>query len=254
MYFAYLDEFGHVAPYAGRIGPKYSESPVFGLAGFLLPDHEVRAFASWFYKLKSRLLAWEIERSGQPAYLFEKKGAQLFTTENIRRYPELRKATFRLLNHLHAIGGHIVYVGMEKYAAPAEHDAKSLYLAVLRESIKRIDQFCGSQDSNWFCVLDEQERSQFRSQIVSTAMVSMFGSEQRNRLIEPPIHAESHLFQTLQCADWLCGLIGRLCAYLASPAEYPELDWTARYFQRRLNNLAPFSSLRRRPDPVGLQS
>ncbi len=35
--FAYLDEFGHIGPYVGRDDPRYKESPVSGLAGFVLP-------------------------------------------------------------------------------------------------------------------------------------------------------------------------------------------------------------------------
>ena len=41
-YFAYLDEFGHIGPYVSRADPRYKESPVFGLAGFVLPAAEVR--------------------------------------------------------------------------------------------------------------------------------------------------------------------------------------------------------------------
>ena len=41
-FFAYLDEFGHVGPYISPIHPTYKESPVFGLAGFVLPSEEVK--------------------------------------------------------------------------------------------------------------------------------------------------------------------------------------------------------------------
>jgi hypothetical protein len=145
-------------------------------------------------------------------------------------------------------------VGLEKYSTPEEHNSRNVYLAVLRETINRIDQFCERNARQWLLIIDEQEKSQFRKQIVSTASIAMFGPDRRTRLIEPPIQAESHLFQTLQCADWICGLVGRLGAFVCRPEEYPELDWTARYFQSRLNKLAPFSSFRRKPgdNPVGL--
>ena len=73
MYFAYLDEFGHVGPYLGRDNRKFNESPVFGLGGIIIPAREVRSFATWFYQLKSNLLGWEIERSGEAPYWWEKK-------------------------------------------------------------------------------------------------------------------------------------------------------------------------------------
>ena len=96
---------------------------------------------------------------------------------------------------------------MEKYSTPEEHDAKSLYLAVLRETIKRIDQFCERNADQWLLIVDEQEMSQFRKQIVAVASAEMFGPARRIRLIEPPIQAESYLYQTLQRADWICGLV-----------------------------------------------
>ena len=247
MYIAYLDEFGHIGPYTGRNQQKYSESPLFGLGGIVLPATEVRKFATWFFQLKSNLLAWEIERSGEASYTWEKKGAQLYTTKNIRHYREVRDATNRILNKVGALGGQCVYVGLEKYSTPEDHDAKRLYLAVLRETIKRIDQFCERNADQWLLIVDEQEKSHFRKQIVATASAEMFGPSRRIRLIEPPIQAESHLYQTLQCADWICGLVGRLGAYVCRPDEYEDLDWTAMYFQARLKDIAPFSSFRRRP-------
>ena len=39
-YFAYLDEFGHIGPYISRTDPRYNDSPVFGLAGFVLPERQ----------------------------------------------------------------------------------------------------------------------------------------------------------------------------------------------------------------------
>ena len=41
-HFAYLDEFGHVGPYLSRMDRTHNDSPVFGLAGFVLPSQEIR--------------------------------------------------------------------------------------------------------------------------------------------------------------------------------------------------------------------
>lgn len=223
MFIAYLDEFGHIGPYTGRGQERFNESPLFGLGGIILPATEVRGFATWFFQLKTRLLDWEIRQSGEAAYTWEKKGAQLYTSKNILQYQELRQATNRIFNKVVSVGGACVYVGMEKYSAPDTHDAKRLYLAVLRETIKRIDQFCDRRSEPWLLILDEQEKSQFRKQIVATASSEMFGRARRNRLIEPPIQAESHLYQTLQCADWICGLVGSV-PFLAGRKNTPR--WT----------------------------
>jgi len=94
-------------------------------------------------------------------------------------------------------------------------------------------------------VLDEQNEPDFRAGIVAEASREMFGDARRHRMIEPPIQAESHLYQTLQCADWICGLVGRAGCYLVAPTEYEELIWVPKYFARRLARAAPISGIRR---------
>lgn len=110
-YIAYLDEFGHIGPYISRTDPKHNDSPVFGLAGFVLPIDEVRNFGTWFYKRKCELLSFEIDRSGSHPATWEKKGASLYTARNVEKYAELRKFTFRLFNKIDSLGGFVFYVG-----------------------------------------------------------------------------------------------------------------------------------------------
>jgi hypothetical protein len=228
-----------------RQHPKHKTSPVFGLGGFVLPSSKVRAFATWFYQLKCRLLKSEIELAKIKAYQFEKKGAAIYTTKNVLKYRELRKATFRLMNRIVCDGGMVFYVGLQKTHPPETHSPTGLYRAVLRESIKRLDQFCDARGAHFQIILDElKNQDDFRRQIVSEASIQMF-VEGRTTMIEPPIQAESHLFQTLQCADWLCGLIGRVGCYQVLPDAYADLDWTKKYFIGRLKRAAPNSGIRR---------
>jgi uncharacterized protein DUF3800 len=244
FYIAYLDEFGHIGPFISRSHAAYNTSPVFGLGGIVLPVERVRPFASYFYRMKCNLLAFEIERAGVPAYQWEKKGASLYTTQNVLKYPELRRATARMLNRIQQDFGMVFYVGLEKARALTEHDPKRLYRAVLREAIKRLDDFCDRHRSRFMLILDEQNDRQFREGIVAEASREMFGGARRVHMIEPPIQAESHLFQTLQCADWICGLVGRAGCHLAAPVEYMELAWVSKYFSRLLARVAPMSSIR----------
>lgn len=244
FYIAYLDEFGHIGPFIGRAHPQHNASPVFGLGGLLLPVARVRPFASWFYRLKCNLLAFEIERAGVPAYRWEKKGASLYTTTNVLRYAELRHATDRLLNRIRNDDGMVFYVGLEKTRSPEAHDPKRLYRAVLREAIKRLDGYCRRRGL-FMIVIDEQAEPDFRAELVGQASREMFGEARRARMIEPPIQAESHLFQTLQCADWICGLVGRVGCHLVAPAEYEDLVWVPKYFSQRLEEVAPISGIRR---------
>jgi hypothetical protein len=55
IHFVYLDEFGHLGPFMSRTAPKYNESPVFGLAGIILPEAAVRPFATGILKLRVHL-------------------------------------------------------------------------------------------------------------------------------------------------------------------------------------------------------
>ena len=113
-------------------------------------------------------------------------------------------------------------LGSRKRRLPAEHDPVQLYKRVLVEAIKRIDDFC-EQDreppNSFIVILDEHVQ---RSALITVAAQSMYGNAPRRHLIEPPFHAESHRYQTLQAADWIAGLVGRLGAIWAAPADYPE--------------------------------
>ena len=244
-YFAYLDEFGHIGPYVSRADPKYKGSPVFGLAGFVLPAAEVRGFGTWFFQRKCELLEFEITRSGEHPAVWEKKGASLFTVINVTRYRELRKFTNRLFNKIEKLGGFVFYVGIRKTRAPAAHNPNRLYARVLLEAIKRIDEFCEKDRDprdNFIVMLDEHEQ---RSALITTAARSMYGKNApRRHLIEPPFHLESHRYQTIQASDWIAGLVGRLGAIWADPAAYPENEVFRRYFGHRINHVSRRSGIR----------
>lgn len=249
-YVVYLDEFGHIGPYVSRDHKNYNDSPVFGLAGVMLPAQEVREFAIYFYKLKCRLLAWDLEHKnpgGLPAYQWEKKGSAVYTTTNVEKYKELRQATFRLLNHIQAIGGHVFYTGEHKTVLPEAHDSAETFKRQLVQTVRKIDRFCAGGDCTFLVLLDEQQAGdEWRERNVEACTLAMFEdpSEKCRTLIEPPLQGESHLFQTLQCADWICGLVGRLMAYSVAPGEYADWGVFHKYFHDRLQKVAlPCSGL-----------
>jgi hypothetical protein len=242
LYFAYLDEFGHIGPYIARNDPAYNDSPVFGLAGMILPYNEVRAFSTWFYQLKCRLLAWEIEQSGQHPSAWEKKGSALYTARNVESYQELRRATNRLLLKIRNVGGHVFYVGLQKNRPVADFNSQGLYLTVLGEAMKRLNQYAEGHAAEIIIILDEH---QDREAILTRASQAMYGGPTPSRrIIEPPFQVESERYQTCQCADWLCGLVGRVGAYHARPDEWGDMAWTQTYFQDRLDAAAIRSSIR----------
>ena len=206
----------------------------------ILPVGEVREFAIQFYQLKCQLLAWDLKNnnpSGLPSYQWEKKGSQLYTVRNVTTYRNLRSATNRLLYKITQVGGYVFYYGIHKPPGPIGHNASRLFSKVLIQTIRKIDQFCASTQSTFSVLLDEQKAGdRWRLGTVEACTIPMFEdkTDKCRTLIEPPLQGESHLFQTLQCADWLCGLIGRLTAYSVAANEYPEWIVFQLYFMERI--------------------
>ena len=253
-YIVYLDEFGHIGPYIDATDLKFNTHPAFGLAGYALPVDAVRRYSSFFFSLKTRLLQFEIQKSGKHPAHWEKKGSSLYTLKNIQKYRELRDATNRVLNRIKQDGGFVFYVGIEKDKAPDKSNAKGLYRAVMHEAIKRLDSEFSAGGNTFSIMLDQQDDMQhtdstlsMRHEIVCSAASSMFGKASRRCLIEPPVQAESHLFQTLQCADWLCGLVGRLVRYQIEPEVFPDYGLIDTYFSARLKRVTRRSSIRKKP-------
>lgn len=247
-YFAYLDEFGHIGPYISRAHPKHNTSPVFGLAGIALPVENVREFSTFFFQLKNRLLKFELEGGETHPAKWEKKGAALYTLTNINKYPELRKATNRYINKLRALGGFIFHTGIEKEPPRDRHSSEALYFSVLNDAIKRLNTFCSKDGTTFSLLLDSVDSSEgkqkFRLKSVEQAGRAMFG-EHCACLLEPPYQLESHLYQNMQCADWICALMGRRLAYSCS-ADFPEFEPVERFFGARIDKVKKNSSFRRR--------
>lgn len=242
-YIVYLDDFGHIGPYISKTDLHHKTSPIFGLAGLILPVREARPFATWFFKLKCNLLGFEISRDGEHPAKWEKKGSALYTTKNIERYPELRQATNRILNKIYWGHGKLFYVGTKKTYGVAGHNSEALFLSTLREAIKRLNAFCERRNASFQIVIDQTSET-FRNSAVEAAGIAMFGDLHATRLIEPPMQVESHLYQTLQCADWICGLIGRYGCYITEPKEFSEFEWAKRYFEHRIKTASTRSGIR----------
>ncbi|WP_203595509.1 DUF3800 domain-containing protein [Salipiger sp. PrR002] len=241
----YLDEFGHIGPFVSKHDAKFKESPVFGLAGYILPLEEVRSFGTWFYQQKCRLLKFEIDRAEQHPAVWEKKGSALYTVTNVTRYREFRATTNRILNKIQKIGGKTFCVGLRKTHSPETADANARYHGVPKEALKRLNDFCEHDapvDSRFFLALDEHDQ---RDQLLTTASMQMYGGDTPMRhLIEPPFQIESHRYQTMQAADWLAGLVRRLGAIWAEPGQYPENEVFRTYFEARLNTASVRSGVR----------
>ena len=150
-----------------------------------------------------------------------------------------------MFNKIEAVGGFVLYVGVKKTASPALHSPNRLYTKVLLEAVKRIDQFCEvdcNPSANFLLALDEHDQ---RAALITEISRSMYaGPERRRHLIEPLFNLESHRYQTIQAADWIAGLVGRLGAIWADPDAYPENVVFRHYFEQRLNRISRRSGIR----------
>ncbi len=246
IYAAYLDEFGHVGPYIGRSHPQYNTSPVFGFAGFIMPAEAVRGFGTWFFKRKAELFARQIAQSPKHPATWERKGSELFRAAAVRSKRNVREIPGRLFREIRRLKGNVFYVGIQKTASPVEHRVNGLYSGMLREAIWRLDQFCsaeGGPRARFLLALDEYSR---RQELLTQVSRDMYGGDYpRRALIEPPFHLESHRYQTVQAADWIAALVGRLGAYWVEPAVWPENEVFERYYGGRLRSVQVRSGIRR---------
>jgi len=241
MLIAFLDEFGHIGPFVSRSDPKFNHSPVFGLAGYVLPHHQVRHFATFFFKLKSQMLAAELKFVKDHPATWEKKGKELITSRNIKKYVHIREGLARLLNEIYKCNGKLVYYGRQKYQGPAESNSSGLYTTVMAHTIRAIDGYCCGVRGQFMMILDQHSD---RLKLLESATKTMFSPESPARcLIEPPFQVESHLYQTIQAADWIASLVGRLLSFTVEPKQYSDWEWAETYFGKRIKDLSTHSSL-----------
>lgn len=253
LYIVYLDEFGHVGPYLSHDDSQHKTHPVFGLGGFVLPAAKARSFSSFFFKLKQQLFRrYDIpaarkkaEKNGELFQLstWEKKGSKQYSVTNLRNYKNyLVRSTNRVINRISNDSGFLFYVGETKHIG-VENSPQQVYSSSLREVIKRLDDEFKTQDAQFLIFMDDHET---RTQIVKNALYEMH-QQQKYQLIEAPVQVDSKLYQTIQCADWLCAIYGKLAFYAAKPDNKPEYKLFETYFGDRIAQAQKRSSVSKRP-------
>ncbi len=241
MRIGFFDEFGHSGPFISRKHQQHSHSPVFGLAGLILPHSEVRPFATNFLQLKENLFRYELQKNGRHPATWEKKGSDLITSRNMKKYRHLREGIARLIRKIDSSGGRIIYYGRLKYMKPEDSNPSGLYTTVLSHLIRSCDRYCCNSNEKFMMILDQHSD---RIKLLETAAKTMFSSNTPARcLIEPPFHVESHLYQTVQAADWISTIIGRIQAFRMLPSEYGDWEWAEEYFGREINRLTTHSTM-----------
>jgi hypothetical protein len=240
MLIAFLDEFGHTGPFVSRKDKKYNQSPVFGLAGYVIPHTQVREFARFFFKLKAWMLSADIAASAKHPATWEKKGSDLVTTREVLGYASIREGLARLLNKINRCGGKIIFYGRQKYLSPENSRSSGLYTTVLGHTIRAIDDYCCQSDQLYMMILDENSE---RKNLLETAAKTMFGEQPARCLLEPPFQVESHLYQTVQAADWIAAIVGKIAAYRIGGEQYADWEWANRLFGPKLRQFSTHSPL-----------
>ncbi|MEJ6013780.1 DUF3800 domain-containing protein [Corynebacterium sp. H127] len=228
MLIAYLDEFGHQGPYIRHDHRKFNTHPCFGYAGYVLPADNVRRMGGYFKYVKEKLLAWEIERSDTPPDQWEKKGSALLTTANIDQYSdEILPALQRIYRKLGSFDGQIFFYGQQKPLGPVsetKETSQDRENHCLIQAINRLGTLASDRDERLMVIMDATDTDN-RARAVATLGATIYSrhNKENRSIIEVPLQTESHLYSTVQMADWTCAILGRLTDYHF--AEQSEFSW-----------------------------
>ena len=245
MHFVYLDEFGHIGPFEGRKSRKHNESPVFGLAGIILPEDAIRPFATYFLKQKEMTFSNDLRAANKMAAKWEKKGTSFIRPSPLKKYLETRRVLHRVMKKVESFGGNIFYYGREKkQGVHPDLNPIGLYTTCFAHALRKLERYCETRDSSFVVVIDQHSA---RKELLECAAKTMFGRDPCRRLASPPFEVESYLNQNIQAADWIATLVGRLKTYEVSPEEYPDYGYIKTIFADRVHNLQQNSLLEKRP-------
>ena len=140
---------------------------------------------------------------------------------------------YRVINRIYRSDGRLFFYGRQKYLPPEKSNSNGLYTTVIGHAVRQLDNFCKTQNEHFMMILDQHES---RTKLLETATKTMFGDEPAHCLLEPPFQVESHLYQTIQAADWIATLVGRLFAFRVAPKEYSDWEWAEKYYGKRIDN------------------
>ena len=214
------------------------------MSGFFLPERQVRDFATWFYKLKNTYFKDELALSKKHPATWEKKGNEIFTAGHTYR---TKRLGYSLINTIQRFGGKIFYHGVEKHDTPEDHNPVGLYYVVLQHAIRSLERWFANKGQNFLVIIDEHPS---RLPLLESAIKTMFASEYpAKHLIEPPYQVESHLYQTIQAADWISALVGPLMTYRTLPVQFSDRVWAEKFFGKRIMEGSTHSVFMPRPAP-----
>ena len=243
MLIAYLDEVGDSGAFVSADHTRYKTSPAFGYAGYLLPDATVRRFGSEFVKARNSLLAGQAHKTSDSP-LQEIKGADMFRPQTPTSYPQNIRVFKGLAQALHNCGGQFFYYADEKPRGTPKQvnlDVEKTEYDALTETLNRLCRHADNQDQQLLILMDqvnEKTRKERLSRMYAHTFSRTATNPEMRRLIEPPMHMDSHLSANIQFADWVAAAVSRAVNNQLIRAS--KFDWVPAElrssFRRRITN------------------
>ena len=261
MLIAYIDEVGEAGAFISKDHKRFKTSPVFGYAGFVVPEryvHDIsRDVASTKQLFHSLLCGDSEEEPGNYVPTWERKGSDILSKHAMRRagrqeVVELRSLLARISSNY---GGKLFYFVREKpIGSPGQVWGKDTgnsweamreerTLECLSEAINRLCRYAEHEDQNILLFQDMiNEKQRFHQVTRSYAHIYSRIKEHQEmlRILEAPAYIDSELSTNIQCADWVAALIGRACDYQLIPGS--SYKWVAETFYRYLHGHFTYES------------
>ena len=207
----YLDETGTTDRHS--IPLSKSMTPMFTLAGVILPVDRWRDYDRAFLRLKRDFFAKEIDASSKIDAVWEIKGSKLFSPRNADS--ERNKVfVYKVIDLIKSFDGSVVGVNFLK-SVRDPMARSSIYTKGLQILAERFDVFLRERDSKGFMIIDSRMAHMRKGSGVDyTVAVSylsyIFGNDegrQLKKIVEAPMFADSGITAGLQIADIISGLI-----------------------------------------------
>lgn len=222
MLLAYLDEIGEPGAYISKEHPRFNTNPVFGYAGFVIPETTARNFGTQFTQEKRRQFANELTNEEHPAR-WERKGSLIFTPDAWSDYGSQIRIFRGLVRTLGKLGGKVFYYADQKEKGTEKQvtlSRQNREMRAMQETINRLCRFANGQNSRILIMMDQINEKE-RAEQVSAGYSHIFARSKEfpemEAAVEPPMHIDSSLSSNIQFADWIAAAVSRAIDYQLEP-------------------------------------
>lgn len=228
MLLAYIDEIGEPGPYVSKDHKSFKTNPVFGYAGFVMPETTARKFGAIFTAEKRRVFATEINEAENPGQ-WERKGSDIFTVDAWKHYKYQIRVFRGLVSKLNDLQGKVFFyaeqkeLGTRKQVRLSDEERES---NAMQETVNRLCRYAADHNENLLIMMDQINEKQ-RASRVADIYAHIFSRAQEfpemRAAVEPPMHIDSALSSNIQYADWIATAVSRAMDYqLERDSKY---DW-----------------------------